>query len=284
MYICYCKRIYRNPNGRIIILKERVNKEEIINIIKKRKEGLSDNKKSPKELKYIEERLDSLNKYYDAISDDGVCEVVYKQDFINGEYTGRYTSDIGLSKVKTVDIPKVCNYVLLDIYNCGPCILYQFAKKHNLHSEAIETYCKYRDDILLNNIGKQEFFDIIFDRANCNELLVKEDTGIGEELVNEMRDIKRFTHMLFPTWTSHKDLNVLQLYLQKLETQFIMLAYDYLEYLGVKIHAICGDALLVEYNTKNYYEEIVKKIEQEVERKYKYNIKWVVKFAEPCSD
>ena len=149
----YCNHKFQNKfNGRVITLKEKVDKYKLKRII----DDFDNNNIN-------QETQDNLKIYYQNLNDKGEINIVYKQNNNTGRY---YSQRFGLqnmfNEVRSSIIHPQC--LDIDFVNCMITIIIHLADKNNLKIPNIKKYANDRENILkeINN-----------DRSTAKKLIIQ---------------------------------------------------------------------------------------------------------------
>ena len=239
----YCNRDFNQKyNGRIITLREKVDKYKLKRII----DDFDYNNIN-------KETQDNLIKYYNSLDNNGEVNIVYKQNFDTGRY---YSQRFGLqnmfNEVRSSIIHKNCLDV--DFKNCIITIIIYLAEKHELKIPNIINYSKDRENILKS---------IDSDRSTAKKIIISIKNGGFLEEYNDNKQINEFLkgieieskmlHEYFYNIDKRIEDNE-NIYnykaksfsriLQDYENQLLMYMYDYFSFKKIKMMSLIFDGIL----------------------------------------
>jgi hypothetical protein len=198
-------------------------------------------------------------------------------------------------------------YTDIDMVNAHPNIIYQYCKKNNINCTCLENYVNNREDVLLKIQKKHDI-----DRDAAKKLMLRlvylgnyiiEKDGIEcvpevkLSLVNNFKDelveiakqvcvIEKETYALVKKDTSNKNKksSVLSITAQVIENKCLMVLYNHLISIGIKVGVFCFDGLMIEPNEyireqgkKRTTEQNLRKCEEVILNKTGYGIKLEIK-------
>ena len=239
----YCNHKFQNKfNGRVITLKEKVDKYKLKRII----DDFDNNNIN-------QETQDNLKQYYQNLNDKGEITITYKQNNNTGRY---YAERFGLQNMFNEVRSSIIHPQSIDIdfVNCMITIVVHLADKHNLKIPNIKKYYNYRETILkeINN-----------DRSTAKKLIISiinggfldnyhEDKKLNKFLKNIEKEAKMLHNHFYKidkriddeTIYNYKGKNFCRIY-QDIENQLLMTMYDYFTYRNIKIQSIIFDGILL---------------------------------------
>ena len=242
----YCNHRFQNKfNGRVITLKEKVDKYKLKRII----DDFDNNNIN-------QETQDNLKEYYNNLNDNGEINIVYKQNNNTGRY---YSQRFGLqgmfNEVRSSIIHPQC--LDIDFVNCMITIIIHLADKNNLKIPNIKKYANDRENIL------KEIND---DRATAKKLIIAilnggfskeyhEDKRLNKFLKNIEKESKMLHEYFYKTDKriddenvfNYKGKNFCRIY-QDIENELLMTMYDYFTFRNIKIQSIIFDGILLAPN------------------------------------
>ena len=250
----YCKHKFQNKfNGRVITLKEKVDKYKLKRII----DDFDNNNIN-------QETQDNLKIYYQNLNDKGEINIVYKQNNNTGRY---YSQRFGLrnmfNEVRSSIIHPQC--LDIDFVNCMITIIIHLADKHDLKIPNIKKYANDRENIL------KEIND---DRATAKKLIIAilnggfskeyhEDKKLNKFLKNIEEEAKMLYEYFYKTDKriddeniyNEKGKNFCRIY-QDIENELLMTMYDYFTFRNTKIQSIIFDGILLAPNQAIHINDI----------------------------
>ena len=239
----YCNHKFQEKfNGRVITLKEKVDKYKLKRIIDDFKNN-----------NINQETQDNLKTYYNNLNDKGEINITYKQNGNSGRY---YSQRFGLQNMfnevrSSIIHPKSLD---IDFVNCMITIIIHLSNKHDLKIPNIKKYSNDRENIL------KEIND---DRSIAKKLIISIINGgfldnyhEDKKLNKFLKDIEKEAKMLHEyfykidkriddeTIYNYKGKNFCRIY-QDIENQLLMSMYDYFTYRNIKIQSIIFDGVLL---------------------------------------
>ena len=242
----YCNHKFQDKfNGRVITLKEKVDKYKLKRII----DDFDNNNIN-------QETQDNLKTYYQNLNDKGEINIVYKQNNNTGRY---YSQRFGLqnmfNEVRSSIIHPQC--LDIDFVNCMITIIIHLADKNNLKIPKIKKYANDRENIL-----KQ----INDDRAISKKLIIAilnggfskeyhKDKKLNKFLKNIEEEAKMLHEYFYKTDKriddekiyNYKGKNFCRIY-QDIENELLMTMYDYFTFRNIKIQSLIFDGILLAPN------------------------------------
>ena len=242
----YCKHKFDNKfNGRVIILKEKIDKYKLKRIIDDYDYNNID-----------KETQNNLIKYYNDLNDKGEINIVYKQNNNTGRY---YSQRFGLQNMFNEVRSSIIHPQSIDVdfVNCLITIIIHLADKHDLKIPNIKKYSNDRENIL------KEIND---DRATAKKLIIAilnggfskeyhEDKKLNKFLKNIEEEAKMLHEYFYKTDKRIDDENIYnkkgknfcRIY-QDIENELLMTMYDYFTFRNIKIQSIIFDGILLAPN------------------------------------
>ena len=241
----YCNHEFQNKfNGRVITLKEKVDKYKLKRIIDDFDNNIN------------QETQDNLKTYYQNLNDKGEITIKYSQNNNTGRY---YSQRFGLqnmfNEVRSSIIHPQC--LDIDFVNCMITIIIHLADKHNLKIPNIKKYSNDRENIL------KEISD---DRATSKKLIIAilnggfskeyhENKKLNKFLKNIEEEAKMLHEYFYKTDKRIDDENIYnkkgknfcRIY-QDIENELLMTMYDYFTFRNIKIQSIIFDGILLAPN------------------------------------
>ena len=242
----YCNHKFQEKfNGRVITLKEKVDKYKLKRIIDDFKNN-----------NINQETQDNLKTYYNNLNDKGEINITYKQNGNSGRY---YSQRFGLQNMFNEVRSSIIHPQSIDIdfVNCMITIVVHLANKHDLKIPNIKKYYNGRETILkeINN-----------DRSTAKKLIISiinggfldnyhEDKKLNKFLKNIEKEAKMLHNHFYKidkriddeTIYNYKGKNFCRIY-QDIENQLLMSMYDYFTYRNIKIQSIIFDGILLSPN------------------------------------
>ena len=242
----YCNHKFQNKfNGRVITLKEKVDKYKLKRII----DDFDNNNIN-------QETQDNLKEYYNNLNDKGEITITYKQNCNSGRYYGqRFGLQNMFNEVRSSIIHP--QSIDIDFVNCMITIVIHLADKNNLKIPNIKKYANDRENIL------KEISD---DRATAKKLIIAilnggfskeyhEDKKLNKFLKNIEEEAKMLHEYFYKTDKRIDDENIYnkkgknfcRIY-QDIENELLMTMYDYFTFRNIKIQSIIFDGILLAPN------------------------------------
>ena len=250
----YCKHKFQDKfNGRVITLKEKVDKYKLSRIIDN-----FDNSNINKETQ------NNLKTYYQNLNDKGEINIVYKQNNNTGRY---YSQRFGLQNMFNEVRSSIIHPQSIDIdfVNCMITIIIHLADKHDLKIPNIKKYSNDRENIL------KEIND---DRATAKKVIISilnggfsdeyhEDKKLNKFLKNIEEEAKMLHEYFYKTDKriddeniyNYKGKNFFRIY-QDIENELLMTMYDYFTFRNIKIQSLIFDGILLAPNQAIHINDI----------------------------
>ena len=250
----YCNHKFQDKfNGRLITLKEKVDKYKLKRII----DDFDNNNIN-------QETQDNLKTYYNNLNDKGEINIVYKQHNNTGRYYSQRFSLQGMfNEVRSSIIHP--HSIDVDFVNCVITIIIYLADKHDLKIPNIKKYANDRENIL-----KQ----INDDRATAKKLIIiailngsfSKEYHEDKKLNKFLKDIEEEAKMLHEYFYkidkrideniyNEKGKNFCRIY-QDIENELLMTMYNYFTFRNIKIQSIIFDGILLAPNQAIHINDI----------------------------
>ena len=242
----YCKHKFQDKfNGRVITLKEKVDKYKLKRII----DDFDNNNIN-------QETQDNLKTYYQNLNDKGEINIVYKQNNNTGRY---YSQRFGLQNTFNEVRSSITHPQCLDIdfVNCMITIIIHLADKNDLKIPNIKKYSNDRENILKQindnrNSSKKAIISIL--NGGFSDVY-HEDKKLNKFLKNIEEEAKILHEYFYKTDKiiddekvyNFKGKNFCRIY-QDIENELLMTMYDYFTFRNIKIQSIIFDGILLAPN------------------------------------
>ena len=250
----YCKHRFSDGfNGRVITLKEKVDKYKLKRIIDD-----FDNNNINKETQ------DNLKTHYQNLNDKGEINIIYKQNNNTGRY---YSQRFGLQNMFNEVRSSIIHpqSIDLDFVNSMITIIIHLSDKHDLKIPNIKKYSNDRENIL------KEIND---DRATAKKLIISilnggfldiyhEDKKLNKFLKNIEEEAKMLHEYFYKNDKriddekvyNYKGKNFSRIY-QDIENALLIYMYDYFTFRSIKIQSLIFDGILLAPNQTIHVNDI----------------------------
>ena len=188
------------------------------------------------------------------------------------------------------------DYYDIDIKNCHPTLLLQYAKKKNLDCKALEDYVKNRDKYFKEGsklkLDKQEvkdlFLFIMFGGSGDKEVKKKiEGTDFEKKFKTYLEEVKTIQKYIYTNEQNIKQLvdekekenkngSACSYYLQNEENKIVQIADDYFTKLRYHVGSLIFDGLQVR-KTKELGTQVLTDLNKLVKTKTEYEIEFIIK-------
>ena len=239
----YCNHKFEEKyNGRVITLKEKVDKYKLKRII----DDFDNNNIN-------QETQNNLIKYYENLNDKGEINIKYTQNNNSGRY---YAEKFGLQSMFNEVRSSIIHPQSIDIdfVNCMITIIIHLADKHNLKIPNIKKYSNDRENILKEisddrNIAKKTIIQIL---NGGFQDVYHQDKKLDKFLKNIEKEAKMLHEYFYKTDKriddetiyNYKGKNFCRIY-QDIENRLLMSLYDYFTIKNYKIQSLIFDGILL---------------------------------------
>ena len=244
----YCKHRFKNKyNGRVITLKEKIDKYKLKRII----DDFDNNNIN-------QETQNNLKTYYENLNDKGEINIIYKQNNDTGRY---YSQRFGLQNMFNEVRSSIIHPQSIDIdfVNCMTTIITFLADKHDLKIPNIKKYSNDRENKKIKKILKE----INDDRSFAKKVIISVINGGFQDVYHQdkklnkfLKDIEEEAKMLHEYFYktdkriddekvyNFKGKNFCRIY-QDIENELLMNLYDYFTFRNIKIQSLIFDGILL---------------------------------------